>query len=491
MTVAWLRHCYESRWFLFRDADNPNTWTKGRYYFSPPDSLHYPGFHHWGSRDWYDRNWENVQGLGEDLHFPHRHVSGEFDGQLPEQRPSGPLKCAAGGELISEAAQPGELFNGYPAECYIPAPPADALPPPQPEPPPSFAALADFDRASAFFRCQVQRLWARIIDWLYIDDAGSITSTLNDFFAQPATVQVHAAQGNLPAIVLVINPHYVIAVCDGTRNFQHLALQAFTSLGGPVDAGPYSTIPLWQTASQWVHDKIVAAGVNDTRPVFFAGHSYGAAAVLVLAARYRFWSATRVVKYLTFGTPKVGDSRLVELLGRCDGVSLANHNDAVCSVPPDRLTSAALVLVFPLIAFNLLAEWQRPPAMTMQANDGTLTPGPSMLLDFGALFGMLTTIVAGGEVGPILGHPIGEYERRISLRCPDAGWPVSIEVLDDLEEPDELGGGLVFAGGPGNWIGSGTLLLGGGDRTPAPDGGILFGGGDSPPVPNGGLIFGG
>lgn len=471
--MDYLTVCYESQWHLFRDS--PGTTTRGRYYFSAPDAIDYPGFHHWGSRDWRDRNWQNVQGLGESVSAPHTFASGLFDGRFPEQRPSGPLLDAEQGSLLDDASQDGDLFNGYPLVCYLPPPRALRDIAQIPLLPLLIEPLEGFQRGSAFFRCQVQRLWARVIDWLYEDNAPMIANTLRAFFGEGPVINVHAAEQNFPSVVTVVTPDWVCVAADGTREFLTLAFQGFQSLGGPANQGAISTVPLWLNAARWIDRKMGDDGVNDNRPVFLAGHSYGAAACVILAALFRHWSPSRVVKYLTYGCPKVGDDRVAALLRRCDGLSIANDNDFVTSIPPDRITSAALVPFFPLINFGLLADWERPEGTTQQDGDGGLRPGPPVALDFATLLGMVTRIVAAQDPSPVLGHPISEYERRISLRCPDPGWPVSVEVNDMMDSEDTGGpAGIRVSGTTGNPDADGGLAAEPADSGLAPaDGGLV------------------
>lgn len=461
----------------------PDLYTVGRYYFSPPGAQHYPGLHLLGSRNWYDGNHILVQGRGEDLTARHIHQNGGFAGPVPEQRSVGSAACIRDGEQIP--ADPAELINGYPPLCYVPLPP-----PPEPPPPPE-NGLPSFLTASAFYRCQTQRIWARVLDWLYEDDATSITTALTAFFTVPVTITINPVVGNYPATVIVVHPQFLCVVADGTRNAQQLAMQGFQSLGGPTNHGSYSTVGLWQQASAHIHAQINAAGVNDTRPVFLVGHSYGAAAVLVLAARYRFWDSGRTILYLTFGCPKPGDSRLSGFLESCEGQCMANDNDPITSIPPDLATAGAVSVLLPLVDWTGLAQWTRAPFQVVQYSNGALSPGAPVFLDFSTLFGMAQRLTLGQDPTAILGHGISEYERRILLRCPDAAWPVDETVWVMLEEDDQVENGLAFAGTPGTWPGSGTLVFGGTNTPKTPAGGIVFAGGNTPKTPNGGLAFGG
>jgi len=487
MVVEWRRECYQSRWFFFKDS--AAAYTVGRYYFSPPEALHFPGTHLWGSRDWQEKNWTRVQGLGEDLAARHRHASGQFDGVLPEQRFAGSLACASSGEAIQDAAQDGTLFNGYPEVCYIPLQP---VPPPNPPPPPTTEPLEGYNLGSAFFRCQVQRLWATVIAWLYDDRQGDITTLLRAFFGSSVDIIYHSREGDYPRMVVIARPDWVIVAVEGTTTYQQFAMQAFRSLRGPQDFGYASTNRIWQDAAFHLHWNLLLDGINDIRPIFLAGHSYGGVASLILAAMYRFGHPTRTIKYITYGVPKIGDERLARLIRRCDGISLANDNDFVTSCPPDRVTTAPLVAMFPLLNFAVLGGWERPEGTTIMDSDGVLTPGPPLFMDFATVFAMVQKIVTLQPFDPIEAHSITEYARRIGVRCPNAGWPVDQEVVD------LIGGGEVD-GEPGLLAGAewppdhaaGGAVLGGDDVAPELAGGAVLGGDDVAPELAGGAVLGG
>jgi pimeloyl-ACP methyl ester carboxylesterase len=477
MVVDWLRSCYSSRWRLFAGSEQE---TAGRYYWSPPGSLHYPGVHNYGSATWHRTDPETVQGsLGEVIGTPRKHYSGVYDSQYPEQVVAGSPECIRNGEMPGDVLDPTNSYAGYPVECYVPP----AAPPPD-------AARLDYEKASAFSRCALARLWATVIEFMYLDDAASIQALLAAFLPSNPTVTVHSALGDMPSVTTVVHADYCCVAIDGTRNAQELALQAFQGVNPPQNFGILSTLPLWYTAATYVATKLLADGVNDQRPIFLTGHSYGAAVAAILAARYRNGGPTRSVKYLTFGCPKVGDDRLAALLDRCDGASLANDNDLVTTLPPDRATMAPVIVLFPFFAFGPWFDWERPPATSTQYGDGTLTAGANVLLDFQTLFNMVSHVVAGTPQTTIIGHSISEYLRRLALRCPEALWPVDAEVEELLSEETESEGGIAISGGTATWTGGGLIRIGGGTVPPVVNGGILIGGGTVPPVVNGGILIG-
>ena len=483
--VDFLRHCYRSTWKLFRDSD---ALTVGKYYFSAPDARAFPGWHNFGSRTWYDKNNEILPGLGEDLTTRHLHLSGQWPGRMPEQRTVGGEDCFANGARIADQVDRSTLIDGYPEQCWIPEQPTIPPAPPVPVFPDS---IANFDRGAEFTRCGVQYLWARIIDWCYVDNFDGIYSALLAFFGPGVAVTVYPPQGNMPTVVTAVAPEWAIVCCDGTRSFQQYALMAFQTLISPVDRGAYATMPLWDTAASYIHNRIVQSLVNDTRPIFLVGHSYGAAAAGILAMRYRHATPAREIRFLFYGCPKISDVRGVELLERVQGLALGNDDDVVTTLPPDRSTLAALVALFPALNFTPYYAWQRPPFYQTQDRQGNLAPGPPLDAAFLVLFRMLQRVALGQAQDGIVGHGIAEYLRRIAIRCPDPGWPIDQEVLTLIEEADPEPGGVLVGGAPGSWRGSGGFVIGDADITAEPDGGLVIGTIAQQHPGNGGIVFGG
>ena len=426
MAVEWVRHCYQSQWRLF--SDSPDALTKGFYYFCEDDTPDLPFMHHFGSRDWYDKNWRTEQGLGEDLGTRHFHLDGSFDGSRPFPRYVGTGQCFSDGEPLTEAADPDTLFHGYPLQCYVPIhyPP---IPPEAPIP-------DEYERATATDRCTISRMWARMIEWLYEGNYSAIQEVIDDFFDTSITRVIYPETTLYPSLIIIKRATYALAVLDGTRNFDQLALQAIQSISGPTDVGGLSTVPLWRDAANYIHSRLVSQGVTSTMPVFLCGHSYGAAVALILAAKYRFATPNREIRYLGFGTPKPGDERLTALVARCTGTTLRNDNDIVTILPPQLGVVAWILGIFPLLNFYPWNEWDVPPSIVTQDDDGELSTGFIGNIEVDFLVSVVTRILAVQPVTQVFpGHRITEYVRRIRLRCPDPQWPVDAEVIHDLDYP--------------------------------------------------------
>lgn len=464
MVVDWLRSCYRSNWRLFTDS---TTETPGVYYFSPPGASHFPGYHHLGSAVWNPTDPGCVQGLGEVITSRRQHYNGIWDSIYPQSRFTGSLDCFAEGESIEEAANPDELYHGYPLECFVPILPAPPIPP--------TVATSNWGRASAFDQRAVQLLYARVIEAMYADDVPTINAILGEFFTDSPAITFHPAEGNMPAVTTVIGADYAIAIADGTRNAQQLAMQAFQGIQSPTDFGVVETIPLWYQASNHIHATLEADGANLIGRVMLVGHSYGGAAQLILAARYRHAQTTRPVIVLTYGAPKAGGPKVSALLEKVSGASLANDNDLITALPPDPATLASIAPLFPLVSFLPWYRWTRSPHTWTVDVEGKIIPGPNVLLDFQTLFNLVDHAVNNTEQNSILGHSIGEYVRRLMLAVPVANWPLSETVLDLINDEQEVEAGSALGVNLAPWESTGYYLAGGEGALPSPN--IRFGSG--------------
>ena len=415
MVVEWARSCYSSRWHLFQDS--LGTETAGRYYFSPAGSRHYPFAHNLGSRSWHDSNWQHELRLGESLDAAHIYYAGTSPVIAPQDRIVGKPECVKSGEKIADAAIIGDLVDGFPSACFIP-----------PETLPDL-----WFEVGTINRCIVQKIYAVVIDWLYVDDEERIIQALTDWLGAAVTISVHGGTPFLPAVVTIIHPEFSVIILDGTRNFQQFALQALYAQIRPTNIGIFGTNRFWYSASTWATAWLENDGADPAKPILLVGHSYGGAVAQILAARYRAWRPEREIRYLTYGSPKPGDQRLIDLLRQCQGISLANDNDIVTVLPPDRLTLIPVVAALALPVLFLLENWKRPANQLLLREDGSAFTNESVLLDFDTLLAIMIRVIAQEPLDVIIGHSSGEYVARLSRRCPDPAWPIDAEVNDLLD----------------------------------------------------------
>ena len=167
------------------------------------------------------------------------------------------------------------------------------------------------------------------------------------------------------------------------------------------------------------------------------------------------FDALRDVKFLTFGTPKIGDNRLVRLIESLEGINFVNDDDLVTILPPDKTTLLPILPIFALPALLLYTEWKRAPFQLLQDQEGVVDPWSIPTIDTPTLITMITRILLGRALDPIGGHRIGQYLLRAQARCPEPCWPIDEDLAQDIFLPNAnsglvrvdtvASGGLVYA----------------------------------------------
>ena len=446
MVVEYGRSCYSSAWRLF--ADRPDQLVRGRYYFAPDNAPHFPSVHRLGSRNWNDQEYVTEQTLGEDLLYPQKWNAGQPPAAPPNVISIGPLREFANGSQSAAAVAVRTLIDGFIPDCY-----------------PLDERLPIWREISAYARCQVQRLWAYVICLLYEQDGAGIVALFTDWIGDQAVVTFHDRTVLFPACCTVIAEDWSAIAWEGTTYYEQYALQGLYSLAGPINFGGLSTLPLWYQAATRGLDFLTADGHVVGKPIFFAGHSYGAAAATIAAARLRLVGTTPFIRYLTFGSPKPGDDRLTDLIQRCQGYSLRNAGDWVTIVPLDELQIWPFLTIYPPGILRALERWSATPNSYVQHEDGFLEPRGQQTLTTETIAHILSFAFAGEPLEILNAHTLAEYRRRIDVRCQGALWPVSDAIYQECEgcSPPPLlpNGWLDLGGHPLPVAPAGSIELGG------------------------------
>ena len=349
-----------------------------------------------------------TQGLGESVDGPFPWDNGAPPPLVPVPRLLGNPACFVNGDLFTDLVNPDNAIDGIPNQCYIPISPR-----------PQWGFVADVTS------CSVQFLYVRVIEWLYADRGDLIGPLFVAWLGPEYVVTVRPAAGDLPSIATIIGPDLSLAIMDGTRRFQTLALQGFYGLTGPQNFGIYGTDPIWYAASTYIHLCLVADGANLANPVMLVGHSYGAAAALLLAARYRHAQAGRAIHCFTIGAPKPGDARLNDTLQTCAVFNLANDNDFITILPPNLFNLAPVVALLGNLGFDPFLLWDDVRQQTSMLEDGTLRPNVAPIMSTVTLAGFCVDAIAHLQIPTQTPHLTTEYARRILARCPLPEYPVS------------------------------------------------------------------
>lgn len=380
---------------------------------------------------------------------------GEPPAFVPENRTAGTPDCIANGERASEAIDPSTLIDGFPPLCFVALTPEESL----------------WQKASSYHRCSVQRFYARVIEAMYQDAESNVLDAFDAFLGPSVAVKVHPQRHPMPSVTTAVHADFSIAVIDGTRDFQTLALQAAESIRRPSNLGVFGTLPLWWQASEWIHDFLRNDGASPEKPVMLAGHSYGGAAAAVLAGRYRHANVNRLIRYLTYGCPKPGDINLRLTLNLVEGMNLQNHNDIISMYPPDPLTVQLLALALLAPQIGVWEGWVRPPGQMTLHENGDIVANDNPAADFAVLEALTQDLLDHEQIAPVIGHSIPEYARRIELRCPGVEWPIDALVnlkIKGFPHPHVDAGGIDLDGqcpgaGAGGGGDSGGIDLGGDD----------------------------
>jgi hypothetical protein len=340
--------------------------------------------------------------------------------------------CFELGESITRALGTDDMREGFINACFTPAPDLDPF----------------WETATAFDICALQFFYATLISWSYRGEFARIATAFTMLLGPEAVTTTTPGNLPLPNVTVCKMPKFTIVVVDGTRDFQFFAMQAFGVINPPTNIGIFSTFPAWYATGQYIESVINAQGAHNDKPIFFAGHSYGAVSNDTLMARYRAGLPNRVIRSISFGAPKPGDTRLQELLASCPGISLANVDDIVCSVSPNFLTTFPIIVLFPLLALSNWFTWVREPNRARQAVDGSLDFNVDPIIDTPLLTHLTTQIVLGQPFDIVDPHFVDEYRARILARCPNPAWPISTALWLYLQGIDPRPGtflGLVAA----------------------------------------------
>jgi Lipase (class 3) len=391
----------------------------------------YPGWHNLCARVWRDHNYENVVTLGESETSPHIYNPGSPPAQLPRSNAIvGSASCLASGELVSHALPPAGSVDGFPPACFVPS----GLDP-------------EFIDNTDIWRCKNQLWYAQVIELLYANNIGAATDVCRQAFGPAPVITWHPGGSLYPGVLTLVTPSYAVAIAHGTTQYQQVALYSFYGIAPPNNFGIFSTNNAFYSASTYLHTLLVGDGMVAGTPIMLAGHSYGGAMCLLLAARYRFVDATRDIRFLTYGAPKSGDARLSALLGQCIGLAVENDQDFVPLLPPDLSALTPVIAILGLQSLTVWVPWRRCPTTLLQFADGTTAINVAGTMSTATLLAMVQRVLAHLTLFGFPAHPIQEYIARISLRCQNQDFPAAGAIGLGVQQPDkgfgQLGLGVV------------------------------------------------
>jgi hypothetical protein len=277
-------------------------------------------------------------------------------------------------------------------------------------------------------------LLAQLLEWSYTDPAAAAAFFL--FWLGPGvTVTVTPNTDSLyPGSIIVAHPRWTIVAISGTSNPQQLALQGLFSVAGPVNMGPYSTIPLWQLAALQIAGRMTAAGVNPNNPVLVTGHSYGGAVASLLTEILRRGNTARPLRLVTFGSPAPGDDRLQRGLRGIPQWHFSTLDDPVPQTPLTGPSLYGLQAILPVGLRAAWSRWQAPSVYRLIDTDPGLPAVQFGNLAWAVLRDLALAAAAGRPVNPFPQHSIAYYLALLRALNPGVNpWPIPGPVKDELK----------------------------------------------------------
>jgi len=272
-------------------------------------------------------------------------------------------------------------------------------------------------KVSSIEDCCLQRAYARIVQLTYAEDFDTLQDFFQTWLGPAATILPVPQVGLMPAGIVVSTDAYSLCCVSGTVNFQQLAIQAAAGITRPMSVGAFSTDLLWEEAANWFSEKIIQAGTDGVKPMLLIGHSYGAAAMAVLAGKMRHAQPGRQIALLTYGMPKPGDERLQKILRSVSFRHLCNRGDLVCLVPPSANQVGTATTAFYLVALLSWDLWKGASQYKFLWSNGRVTYGTLDQEVEPTWDDLVRELENAISVPPIVPHFIEEYLRRLAMNC--------------------------------------------------------------------------
>jgi len=250
------------------------------------------------------------------------------------------------------------------------------------------------------------------LSYVDIDQCGVF---IESYFEGSAQVRTPNSGAIVPGNVICQRADQTLVAISGTSNDTQLVAQFASALFGINEAGGFWTSDVWFNVATSILNDMSAAGVSATLPITIIGHSYGGAVATIIAQRIKQGNPGTIVQLVTFGCPKVGDTRLSALLADVNRIHVANAGDAVCDVPPSIPDIAGLGLS-PALPFFL--RWLLASALGKRFRvevDGTIVESDSEVWSLSALIDIAEEILAGDPLTFPSAHLASEYAARLAL----------------------------------------------------------------------------
>jgi hypothetical protein len=411
MAVEFVRSCVEGYWRFFPGA--PDTLTRGRLYFVPPDTPHFPTPHFFGTDFWRQDRHNTPIGFrpfefGHDSTLPWSWDRGTAPEVAPRETFVGDL-AAAGDDTLTPPTPPPRLMYGMDERCF--RRPCGQLP------------LSDYIEEFPLDDGALLLVLAGLLQKLWPDqDYAGVTQALETWLG-PGRIAFSATDIDNPPICAYATPRNNLLLIFGTHNNYLLSKEITAGLNGPTNYGAFSTLPIWFDFSTRALDTLESVNPDPTLTTYIVGHSLGAATAAVVNARLDQSGAIQERRLVLFNPPKPGDRRLADITEKTKYVALWNEGDITPAIPPTTTLYLPVIIVFPWLPRIWFTSWKPLARYLYLDPNGDLTYGGPAPQEPVETIGWLTAIFVSGAEGPIEPHYLPAIIRRLDLIYGKAACP--------------------------------------------------------------------
>jgi len=253
-------------------------------------------------------------------------------------------------------------------------------------------------------------------------NAGTYLRAVQEAFPNSANVRYIPFSSPFPAMGIFTEGTSTVCQSYGVSDLAGGTATFFTSWQ-PAFVSPTAwTNPSFLALANRMRALLNTVSLSPGDRLILVGHSWGGAAAQVLAAQLAWSGVSRDIQCLTFGSPKIGNSGLVQLLRAATCLRLMTSTDAVADSPPTISEAPVLYASTPFLLSLVYSQYMNGPGGVEVAQDGTATARPSpSSVSWGVVDNLYAA--ASGSLGPFApSHWMGAYLSAMSSwRAPSAG----------------------------------------------------------------------
>lgn len=286
--------------------------------------------------------------------------------------------------------------------------------------PPLFDFVRDLDVYNRAHLVGLARVLQQIgVDWVNAGRVAlSLPRTSENFELRGERINANFGSGT----IIFNTSRRTIVWIYGTTTNEQLARQGADMIRGPYDVGPFGAGYHWLAGAHRVMGSLNTFMGYQTQNFTFVGHSMGGAVASICAVLMKMQSRQTEVEVVTFGSPKPGDQRFVDLLSRTAPrrMHIENAYDVIPYFCPNLYKPGPKFPNWKNIIKDILTAgseaWRGYNDFWLLDEDGTLIYKGEKV-DLNVLLTAATKLFVGGKLETgFTHHYMSQYLGRLLLR---------------------------------------------------------------------------